>query len=109
MRLLNRATIVGVLPLLLVAACVGGESYDEQVTFRIEAIEDIAGINWAELVAQEPVPGDPIKPILHESTEAEGLPRDVGVGDLIVCRVQQSRKNLADDNVERRVTNCRRA
>ncbi|GAA5126265.1 hypothetical protein [Haloechinothrix salitolerans] len=106
MHPLSRFVIVAALPLAL-AACVGGKTYDEQVTFKVYEISGAISTDRARLVIQGKAPGEPIKPISHVSADLADVPPDVEVGDILVCRVHQTRENLADTNVELTVDNCR--
>lgn len=106
MGAMRRLAIISLLPLLL-TGCVGAESYDEHVTYRVGEIATNVGITWARLSIHGAAAGEPIQPIDHVSVEADTLPPGVGVGDLLVCRVRQHRQNLADSNVEQTVDDCR--
>lgn len=103
MRPLSRLGIFAVLALFL-TACVGGKTYDEDVTYKVD---EIADNTWARLSIQGQAPGEPLSQIRHVSAKLDDVPSDVKVGDVLVCRVHQSRKNLADTNVELTVDNCR--
>ncbi len=103
MRLLSRLVLVAALPLVL-TGCVGGKTYDEEVTYKVD---EIADGTWARLSIQGQAPGEPLSQIRHVSAKLADVPADVKVGDVLICRVHQSRKNLADTNVELTVDNCR--
>ncbi len=103
MRPLSRFVIVAALPLAL-AACVGGKTYDEDVTYKVE---EFADGTWARLIIQGPPPGEPLSQIEYVSAKLDDVPSDAKVGDVLVCRVHQTRKNLADTNVVLTVDNCR--
>lgn len=104
MRPLSRFTALAVLALFL-TACVGGKTYDEDVTYKVD---EIADNTWARLSIEGQAPGEPLAQIRHVSAELDDVPPDVEVGDVLVCRVHQTRENLADTNVELTIDNCRR-